>query len=258
MNADMKDRAVVVTGGARGIGRGIARVFGAAGAKVLIVDLDRADAERTATEIREAGGTATSLVADVTSAADVRNIAAASVKAHGGLDVLCSNVGIFPSASLESMTEEQWDEVQTVNLKSLFLVVQACLPELKKSSAGRVVMTSSITGPITGYSGWTHYGATKAGMLGFMRTAALELAPHQITINAVMPGNIRTEGLADLGDEYIRIMERAVPLGRLGTPEDIGHAMLFLASPQAGYITGQTLVVDGGQVLPESPEAMAQ
>jgi 3-oxoacyl-[acyl-carrier protein] reductase len=134
--------------------------------------------------------------------------------------------------------------------------VQTCLPELKKSAAGRVVITSSITGPITGFPGWSHYGASKAGQLGFIRTAAIELAKYGITVNAVMPGNILTEGLEDMGDDYLTQMASSIPLKRLGSVEDIANAMLYFASEEAGYVTGQTIVVDGGQVLPESLEAV--
>jgi len=125
------------------------------------------------------------------------------------------------------------------------------------SGRGRVILTSSITGPITGFPGWTHYGASKAGQLGFMRTAAIELAPRRVTVNAVLPGNIVTEGLAGMGEDYAAGMTAAIPMGRLGTVDEIGYAALFLATDEAAYITGQTIVVDGGQVLPESPEAMA-
>ena len=127
---------------------------------------------------------------------------------------------------------------------------------MKRSAAGRIVLTSSITGPITGYPGWSHYGATKAGMLGFMRTAALELAKYKITINAILPGNVLTEGVVGLGQEYIATMTAAIPLQRLGTVEEVGYAVAFLSSEDAGFITGQTLVVDGGQTLPESPQAL--
>lgn len=252
----LQDKVVVVTGGGKGIGRGIAAVFGAQGARVLLVDLDAEAADDAAAAIERAGGVASGLAADVTEAEGRQAIVEAAQRRYGALDVLCSNVGIFPSARIESMTEAEWDQIQNVNLKAMFLLIQTCLPALKQSSGGRVVLTSSITGPITGYAGWAHYGATKAGMLGFMRSAALEFAPMGITINAVLPGNIRTEGLADIGADYLRTMERAIPLGRLGSPEDIGHAAAFLASDQAGYITGQTIVVDGGQTLPESIEAM--
>jgi 3-oxoacyl-[acyl-carrier protein] reductase len=142
------------------------------------------------------------------------------------------------------------------NLKGTFLSVKACLPYLKESDGGRVVITSSITGPITGFPGWTHYGASKAGQLGFLKTAAIELAKYGITINAVMPGNIVTEGLEGLGAEYLKTMAASIPLKRLGSVEDIGNAALFFASKEAAYITGQTIVVDGGQILPESLEAL--
>jgi 3-oxoacyl-[acyl-carrier protein] reductase len=124
------------------------------------------------------------------------------------------------------------------------------------AGGGRIILTSSITGPITGYPGWSHYGASKAGQLGFMRTAAIELAPRNITVNAVLPGNIFTEGLAGLGADYIASMEASIPLKRLGSVEDIANAALFLASEEAAYITGQTITVDGGQTLPESLGAL--
>ena len=149
------------------------------------------------------------------------------------------------------------DAIFATNVKGNMFTVQACLPALEASGHGRVILTSSITGPITGYPGWSHYGASKAAQLGFLRTAAIELAPKGITVNAVLPGNIATEGLDELGEDYIRGMEAAIPQKRLGTVEDIGYAALFFATDEAGYVTGQQMVVDGGQVLPESPEAMA-
>jgi 3-oxoacyl-[acyl-carrier protein] reductase len=182
----------------------------------------------------------------------------AAAEQHGGLDVLCANAGIFPSARLEEMTGKQWDDVVDTNLKGTFHAVKAAIPYLKKSDQGRIVLTSSITGPITGFPGWTHYGATKAGQLGFMRTACMELAKYGITVNAVMPGNIITEGLQSLGGDYERSMVASIPLKRLGTVEDIGYAALFLASKEAGYITGQTIIVDGGQIVPESLDSLAQ
>jgi 3-oxoacyl-[acyl-carrier protein] reductase len=154
------------------------------------------------------------------------------------------------------MTEDDIDEIFATNVRGTILSVKACTPALERSGHGRVVVTSSITGPITGYPGWCHYGATKAAQLGFLRTAAIELSPRGITINAVMPGNIETEGLAELGPDYRSQMEASIPQRKLGTVEDIGHAALFLATDEASYITGQTIVVDGGQVLPESMMAL--
>jgi 3-oxoacyl-[acyl-carrier protein] reductase len=156
------------------------------------------------------------------------------------------------------MTAEDFDQVMAVNLRGTFLAVSACLPAMKARGAGRIVLTSSITGPITGYPGWSHYGASKAGQLGFMRTAAIELAPFNITMNAVMPGNIATEGLASLGPEYAAKMAASIPAGRLGSGDDIANAALFFCSDEAGYITGQTLTIDGGQVLPESMMALEE
>ena len=255
MGNRMHQKSVIVTGGSRGLGRGIAQVFAREGGSVLVVARQPDTGDKTAKEIVHVGGKASFFRADVSNWDDVQAMAEAAVDRHGGIDVLCCNAGIFPSVLLEEMTQEDWDTVSSINLRGTFLATKACLPELKKSNEGRILLTSSITGPITGFPGWAHYGATKAGMLGFMRTAAIEFAKYKITINAVMPGNIMTEGLKDVGDDYLRLMEKSIPMGRLGDPEDIAYAMLFLASHEAPYITGQTLVVDGGQTLPESIDA---
>jgi 3-oxoacyl-[acyl-carrier protein] reductase len=257
MSASLKGKSVIVTGGSKGIGKGIARVFAGFGARVLIAARHLKDAEAAAQELTKAGGTASAFAADVTKLSDMEAMAKAAVDRHGGLDVLCANAGIFPQAKIEEMSPDTWDEVMNTNLKGTFLAIKAAVPHLKKSSQGRIVITSSITGPVTGYPGWTHYGATKAGQLGFMRTACIELAKYGITVNAVLPGNIVTEGLAGLGEEYQRTMAASVPLKRLGSVEDIGHAAAFFASKEAAYITGQTIIVDGGQILPESLEALA-
>ena len=253
----MDRKSVIVTGASKGLGKAIAAVFAAEGARVLVVARHEDAGEASVESIRNSGGTASFFKTDVSSWKDVQAMAAAAVQRHGGIDVLCSNAGIFPSAKVEQMSEEHWDLVNSVNLKGTFLAVKACLPEMKKKGGGRIVLTSSITGPITGHPGWSHYSATKAGMLGFMRTAAIEVARHGITINAILPGNIMTEGLDDIGEDYLRRMEQSIPMGRLGVPEEIGYAALFLASKEAEYITGQTLVVDGGQTLPESIEALS-
>ena len=256
MFTSIAGRAVVVTGATRGIGKGIARVFAGAGARVLIVGRDAEAAKATVAELSAGGGRAWHVLADVGKREDCQRMAAAAADLLGGIDVLCANAGIFPDARLADMTDSDIEQVLGTNLRGTILSVQACLPALAASGRGRVILTSSITGPITGFPGWSHYGASKAGQLGFMRTAAIELAASGITVNAVMPGNIVTEGLADLGEDYIAGMTASIPLRRLGTVDDIGHAALFFASDEAGYITGQTIVVDGGQVLPESLEAL--
>jgi 3-oxoacyl-[acyl-carrier protein] reductase len=253
MLKSLQGKTVIVTGGSRGIGRGIARRFGLAGLNVLVISRHQADADKVAAEI---GPHAAGCAADVSTPEGCAAMAEAALARFGGIDILCANAGIFPEARLTEMTPAQFDHVINTNLRSTFLSVSAVLPAMTKAGSGRIVLTSSITGPITGYPGWSHYGASKAGQLGFMRTAAIELAPRKITVNAVLPGNILTEGLEAMGADYIAKMEASIPLKRLGSVEDIANAALFLASEEAAYITGQTITVDGGQVLPESLGAL--
>ncbi len=251
-------RAVVVTGGTRGIGRGIAAAFVGHGDRVLIIGRELDRAQTAAAELSRLGPhPVEGFAADLSSGQGCAQVADAAQRLLGGIDVLCANAGVFPAALLTEMSEADLEHVLDTNVKGTILLVKAALPQLVASAAGRVVLTSSITGPITGLPGWSHYGASKAAQLGFMRSAALELAPSGVTVNAVLPGNIETEGLAELGEDYARTMRANVPLGRLGTVAEIGHACLFLASREAGFITGQPLVVDGGQVLPETMGVVA-
>ena len=251
MFTPVSGRTVLVTGGTKGIGKGIASVFAGAGANVAICGRDSETGEAAAHELG-----ARFVIADVAKAADCERMVEEVVREFGGLDVLCANAGVFPDVKLADMSAQDIDDIFATNVKGTMLSVKAALDALERSGHGRVIVTSSITGPITGYPGWSHYGATKAAQLGFLRTAAIELAARGITINAVMPGNIVTEGLDELGPEYREKMESMIPQRRLGTVDDIGFAALFFATDEAGYITGQTIVVDGGQVLPEGTMAM--
>jgi len=254
MFTSLEGRSVIVTGASKGIGKGIAAGFARAGARVLVVGRDGDAAARTAEEL---GNGASAFAADVADADACAAMAAAAAERHGGIDVLCANAGIFPDVPLASMSAADIDQVLGTNLKGTMLSVIACLPALETSAHGRVILTSSITGPITGFPGWAHYGASKAGQLGFMRTAAVELARQGITVNAVLPGNILTEGLMELGQEYRDSMAASIPAGRLGSVDDIAQVCLFLATDEAAYVTGQAIAVDGGQVLPESLDAMS-
>ena len=257
MSYQLDGYAVVVTGGTKGIGKGIARSFVEAGARVLVTGRDAESAATAVNDLRRAGpGEVSYVLGDVCDLTHMEGMAATAIERFGAIDVLCANAGVFPDARLETMTEADWDLVMDTNAKGNFLAVRACLPHLKACGRGRIILTSSITGPITGFPGWSHYGASKAAQLGFMRTAAIELAKHAITVNAVLPGNIATEGLADLGEDYRKSMEASIPLGRLGSVADIGAAAVFFATPAAGFITGQALAIDGGQVLPESMAAL--
>ncbi|PLT32688.1 3-oxoacyl-ACP reductase FabG [Bacillus sp. V5-8f] len=252
MYQSVKGKTVIVTGGSKGIGKGIAKTFADQGASVVIVARNLDMAEACVGELGGDNGNVYAICGDVTDRESMAGVAKEVFERFGSVDVLCANAGIFPSANLEVMTNEDWDLVMNTNAKGTFHAVQACIPYLKQAEYGRIVITSSITGPVTGYPGWSHYAASKAAQLGFMRTAALELAGKNITVNAVLPGNILTEGLEGLGDDYLQEMAASIPMNKLGTVEDIGYAALFLATKEAGFITGQTIIVDGGQILPEN------
>jgi 3-oxoacyl-[acyl-carrier protein] reductase len=246
----LNDQVAVVTGAARGIGRGIASVLAAEGAQVVVADVDGAAAAQTAAELRQG---ALAVTADVTDRASVEALATAVLEAFGRIDILAANAGIYPSTALASIDDALWDRVMDINVKGALHAIQACTPAMLARGYGRIVLTSSITGPVTGQAGFAHYGASKAAMLGLMRSAAVELATSGITVNAVMPGNIETPGLAETSEEHQRLMFSSIPMGRFGTAEEVGWVVRFLASPEAGYVTGQALIVDGGQVLPEAP-----
>ncbi|MBN6777102.1 3-oxoacyl-ACP reductase FabG [Pseudoclavibacter alba] len=250
MSALLEGRTAIVTGGTLGIGRGIAEVLRAHGAKVAVTGLT----EEECAPMREAGFLASAL--DVRDAGRTREVFQELIAELGGLSILASNAGVYPQAEIATMSDEDLDFIFDINVKGTVHAVQAALPALEESGKGRIVLTSSITGNLTGFPKWSHYGATKAAQLGFMRSAAIELAPKNITVNAVLPGNILTPGLKDMGETYLERMARSVPLGFLGEPEDIGEAVAYLASDGARYVTGQSIIVDGGQVLPESPEAL--
>ena len=258
MFTSLQGRSAIVTGGSKGIGRGIAATLAGAGINVLITGRNQSDLDAAVAALADQPGSVSALAADVTSPEAAREVVDAAVARHGGLDIVCANAGIFPSGRLEELTPDDIEQVLAVNFKGTVYIVQAALAPLAASGHGRVIITSSITGPITGYPGWSHYGASKAAQLGFLRTAAMELAPKKITVNAVLPGNIVTEGLDGMGQDYLDQMASAVPAGQLGTVADIGNAALFFATDEAAYITGQSLVVDGGQILPESHMAIAE
>lgn len=243
-------RTALVTGGTLGIGRGIAEVLTAHGARVAVTGVSQEECD----EARSAGFLAHQL--DVRDAQACQRVVTAVVEELGGLSILASNAGVYPQARIEEMTDEDIATIFGINVTGTVHMVQAAVPALRASGHGRIVVTSSITGNLTGFPGWAHYGATKAAQMGFVRSAAIELAPAGITVNAILPGNIITPGLQEMGQEYMDQMARAVPLGFLGEPRDLGEAVAFLSSDGARYITGQGIVVDGGQVLPETPEAL--
>lgn len=254
MGDRLEGKAAIVTGAARGIGEAIARMLVREGAGVLVADIDERGAEVAAGRLREAGGRAEHLRVDVSSAADTRAMAAAALRAFGRIDILCPNAAIFDSSPILNMPEALWDRLLDVNLKGVFLCVQACLPQMLAQRYGRIAVTSSITGPRTAITGMAHYAASKAGINGFIRAAALELAKTGITVNGVEPGHVMTPAAETIYDpDFKQAVEAFIPMGRLAEPDDIARAVLFLASDESAYVTGQTLVVDGGVTLPEYP-----
>ncbi|MEJ6019233.1 SDR family oxidoreductase [Corynebacterium sp. H113] len=248
----LNNRTAIVTGGSAGIGLGIATQLSEAGANVVIAALDDDNLAAAASALPNA----LVLACDVTSLADCKEVVTKAVEKFGSVDIVVANAGAFPQKAIEEIDSEVIGKLTELNVGGMANIVSVALPELKKSEAGRVIATSSITGPFTGYPGWAHYGATKAAQMGYVRTAAIELAKYGITVNAVLPGNIVTGGLEGLSQEYLDTMSAAVPGGKLGEPADIGNAVVFLASKEAKYINGHGIVVDGGQILPESADAL--
>lgn len=254
--ADLKrqtGRVAIVTGAARGIGFAIATTLSDEGAAIVLVDRD-AGALGEARERLGADRQVLTVAADVASSPDMQRAAAETLTTFGRIDVLCPNAAIFDSAPLDELDEALWDRLMAVNLKGVFLAVKACLPTMKQQRYGRIVASSSITGNRTAIVGMAHYATSKAGINGFVRAAALELAPHGITVNAIEPGHVMTEGAAPMYDAAFKAaVEGFIPIGRFASPTDIAEAVAFLASAPAGYVTGQTLVVDGGVTLREYP-----
>lgn len=250
MTSLLAGRTALVTGGSMGIGFGIAQVLASHGARVAVTGL-------TDSELVDASSHGfLTLTLDVRDRSQCAAAVDAVVAEFGELTILCSNAGIYPQATIAEMTEKDVYDIFSINVAGTINMVQAAQQVLADTGRGRVVVTSSITGNYTGFPAWSHYGATKAAQMGFVRSAALELAKDKTTINAVMPGNVLTPGLEAMGEAYLKQMAAAVPLGYLGEPKDIGEAVAFLASDGARYITGQSIVVDGGQILPESPDAL--
>jgi len=253
VNLDFTGKVAVITGAGQGIGRAIARTFAAHHAAVVVSDLHKEWADAVAEEINSAGGTAVSVKADVSSREDIDTLIQTTIGLHNGIDILIHNAAYFPLAPFAEITPQLLDMTLTVNLKAAFWLTQAALPFLMESPGARVLVTSSVTGPRVAYPGLAHYAASKAGLNGFIRSAALELAKHRITVNGVEPGMIKTPAADVLGDHNLQNdLAKGVPLKRFGEPGEIAAAMLFLASEAAAFITGQTIIIDGGAMLPEN------
>ena len=246
-------KVAVVTGSGQGIGEAIALLFAREGAAVVVNARTEKQVARVVDNIVQEGGNAHGVTADIGSLQGVDALIEATVNQFQHIDILVHNAGIFPFDLLENLEDDAWNEVISVNLTSAYRLTHACIPHMKERGDGRVLFTSSVQGNRVAVPGCAHYATSKAGINGFIKAAALELSRYGITVNGVEPGLVRTPGTdSAMSEEKQRQWAKYVPLKRWGEPIEIAHAMLYLASPEAGYVTGQTIIVDGGALLPES------
>ena len=249
MQITLTDRVALVTGGSRGIGRAISLALAAAGATVVVnYRGNAAAADETVAAISAAGGKAIAIQADVANGDDVKRLFSEVTSAYGRLDILVNNAGITRDTLMMRMKDEDWDAVLDTNLKSQFLTTRAAISTMVRARYGRIINITSVVG-LMGNAGQANYAAAKAGIIGFTKSVAREIGSRSITVNAVAPGFIDTELTAVLNDEMREALKKQIPLGRLGSPEDVAGVVTFLASDQAAYITGQTFNCDGGMVM---------
>jgi len=239
---DFANKTVLVTGSARGIGRVIAERFARQGARVVINDLDEDAVTKVAAEI---GSSAIGVKGNVTNASEVKTVFDTALEKFGSIDVVVNNAGITRDGLLVRMDEKDWDLVLDINLKGAFLVTKAASKIMMKQRSGRIINISSVVG-IGGNAGQANYSASKAGLIGLTKSTARELASRGVTVNAVAPGFIKTEMTTRMTEKARQTIISQIFLNRLGSPDDVASAVLFLASDQASYITGQVLAVDGG------------
>ena len=243
-----KGKIAVITGASRGIGRSIALALAAEGAKIVAVDLDLAATEAVVEELKALGAEALAVVGNVTVAADAEKMIDEAVLSFGRVDILVNNAGITRDGLLVRMKEEDWDAVLSVNLKGAFLCTKAVSRVMTKQRSGRIINIASIVGQM-GNAGQANYCASKAGLIGLTKSNARELAKRNITVNAVAPGFIATAMTDALPEKAREELAAQIPMARLGSPDDIANAVLFLAAERSGYITGQVLAVNGGMYM---------
>jgi 3-oxoacyl-[acyl-carrier protein] reductase len=242
---NLSDKVAIVTGGGRGIGRAIALKLAGVGVVVVVTDILEKEAQAVAGEIESAGGRSLAVAADVSQASDVARLVEETTKAFGRVDILVNNAGIARDQLLVRMSDEDWDKVLDVDLKSVFLCTKAVMRPMLKARWGRIINLSSIAG-LVGNAGQANYSSAKAGVIGFTRTVAKEVGSHGVTVNAIAPGFIETDMTRQMNEQRRQEIRKYIPLDRFGTPQDVAEVVAFLASEEAGYITGQVLSVDGG------------
>ena len=245
----MDQKIAIVTGAGQGIGRAIAIALAQNGSVPVIVDVNGDTASKVAEEINSLDVPAVSLKVDVSKVSEIENMVKQVVDKFGTVDVLVNNAGILHATQIEAITEEEWDRMMAVNLKSVFFASQQVLPYMKKKRWGRIINMSSLAGRMGGYGNGVGYAATKAGIIGLSMSMARRVAPFNITVNALAPGTTESEILKSFTPERIEELKKMVPLGRLGKPEDIAALCAFLATEQAGFITGAVIDINGGMFM---------
>ena len=249
MKAKVLDgKTAVVTGGGAGIGKAIARTLAAEGARVAVCDIDNQSAEKTAEEIRSERGTAQAYKADAADSRSVAEVAEKILAEFGAVDILVNNAGITKDNLIIRMSDSEWNDVLNVNLKGVFNFTKAFVPGMLRRRSGKIISISSVVG-IMGNAGQANYAASKAGVIGFTKALAKELAPRGINVNAVAPGFIKTKMTEGLTEQQRSALLERIPFSRFGEPDDVARSVLFLASELSDYVTGQVLVVDGGMVM---------
>jgi 3-oxoacyl-[acyl-carrier protein] reductase len=245
----LKDRVAIVTGGARGIGRAIALSFVQEGAKVALVDVDKEKLEVLKNENKKEKGKIIAIPCDITKSGDVKEMVDQVRKGFGRIDILVNNAGIIRRGTIETVTEEDWDRVIEVNLKGTFNCCKAVAGIMKQQGYGKIINVSSIAGKMGDITSAPGYGPSKAGIDALTKTLARQLAQYGINVNGVAPHAIETEMSAQWSDERRKEIIASIPLGRLGKPEDVANAVVFLASDEASFITGEILDVNGGALM---------
>lgn len=259
MYVDLTGKVAIITGSGQGIGEAIAKVFAENGASVVVATRSRENGEATVRDIEEQGGEATLIQCDVGKNKNIKKMVKETIDHYGHIDIGIHNAAVFGQSNIEHLSDDALEETLSVNMKAAFWLTKSCIPFFRKQGMGRMIFTSSVTGPKVAMPGTAHYAMSKGGMNAFIKTAALEYARENITINGIEPGYIMTSAMSELANpKELERMASCIPTGNFGIPKDIAYSMLFLASEKASYITGQTIVVDGGSTLPESQIIMDQ
>jgi 3-oxoacyl-[acyl-carrier protein] reductase len=242
---NLNGKVAIVTGAGQGIGREIALLLAKRGAKVVVVDISDKVFE-VLKDIEALGQEGLAIKCDVSNSGEVEEAVRKIVEKFNRIDILVNNAGIYPFKPLTEMTEQEWDKVLSVNLKGVFNFTRAVIPRMIEQKRGKIVNIASVVGSVVGFANLTHYSASKAGIVGFTRALALEVAQYGINVNAVSPGPILTPGTGGLKEEIREQIRKSIPLGRWGKPEEVANLVLFLASDESDFITGQNIIIDGG------------